>query len=60
MGLDLQEIFSESSLLLLLFGLKGGTETVVVWPAISHIIPLVLIFHMEHIFNVPLKATVLS
>lgn len=44
MGLDLQEIFSESSLLLVLFGLKGGTETIAVWPAISHITSLVLIF----------------
>lgn len=57
MGLDPREIFSDLSLLGLLFGLKGGTETTAVWPSTNHITSLVL---RKHRFNVPLEAVVPS
>lgn len=57
MGLDPQETLSDLSLLGLLFGLKGGTETTAVWPSPSPITSLVLISHR---FNVPPEAVVPS
>ena len=56
-GLDPQETLSDLSLLGLLFGLKGGTETTAVWPSPSPITSLVLISHR---LNVPPEAVVPS